>query len=129
MSGLRKILYVEDDVDIQMIARLSLETVGGYDLMLCDSGAEALAQAAGYGPDLLLLDMMLPDMDGPETLSRLRADAQLSSVPAVFLTARTDAWLGPVWRDLGVIGVLRKPFDPMTLPEQVRALWAEWCSQ
>ncbi|TGG93611.1 response regulator [Natronospirillum operosum] len=129
MSGLRKILYVEDDVDIQMIARLSLETVGGYDLMLCDSGAEALTQAAGYGPDLLLLDMMLPDMDGPETLSRLRADAQLSSVPAVFLTARTDAWLGPAWRDQGVIGVLRKPFDPMTLPEQVGALWAEWCSQ
>jgi len=90
MPELHKILYVEDETDIQSIARLALETVGGLELKVCSSGQEAVEGAADYGPDLILLDVMMPGMDGPTTLEKLRDIPELADCPVVFMTAKVQ---------------------------------------
>ena len=121
---LRKVLYVEDDADIRTIASLALEAVGGLTLQPCASGAEALERAAGFAPDLLLLDVMMPGMDGPTTLARLRDLPQTRDVPVIFMTAKVQASEVQHYKALGALGVISKPFDPMTLAAEVQALWA-----
>jgi len=124
MSGsLQRILYVEDDPDIQMIASLALETLGGFELRICSSGEQALAEAAGFAPDLLLLDVMMPGLDGPQTLEALRHQPGLAATPAIFMTAKVQTEEVDEYRRLGALGVIPKPFDPMTLAERVRQLW------
>lgn len=123
MKQLQRILHVEDDDDITQLVRLSLETLGGFDLLQCASGREALERAAAYGPDLIVIDYMMPDMNGPATLRALRENPVLRDVPAIFMTARdmpeSEAGeLGAV-----VLGTIAKPFDAMALPDQVRAMW------
>ncbi len=127
MSELKQVLYVEDDPDIQMIAQMALEVVGGLSLRSCSSGAEALVVAAqdDYRPDLILLDVMMPDMDGPATLAELRKLAATASVPVIFMTAKVQAAEVAYYKTLGAIGVIAKPFDPMALAHQVGALWQE----
>ena len=120
---LTRILMVEDDPDIRAVAHLSLTAVGGFTVALCASGEEALAQAEAFAPDLLLLDVMMPGMDGPATLAALRAKPALAGVPALFMTAKVQPQEVAHYRDLGAADVLPKPFDPMALPGQLRALW------
>jgi len=120
---LTRILMVEDDPDIRAVAHLSLTAVGGFTVALCASGEEALAQAEAFAPDLLLLDVMMPGMDGPATLAALRAKPALAGVPALFMTAKVQPQEVAHYRDLGAEDVLPKPFDPMALPGQLRALW------
>ncbi len=120
---LERILYVEDDTDIQTVARLALETVGGLCVKLCSSGQEAIAGAAEFAPDLILLDVMMPGMDGPTTLQRLREQASLKEVPVVFMTAKVQPAEVAHYKSLGAQDVIAKPFDPMTLADQVRAVW------
>ena len=120
---LKRVLYVEDDPDIRTVASIALEVVGGYTLQACSSGAEALAAAAEFGADLLLLDVMMPDMDGPTTLARLRELAPTAATPVIFMTARVQAGEVALYKSLGAIGVIAKPFDPMQLAQQVRSLW------
>jgi len=121
---LNHILYVEDDPDIRTVAQIALEAVGGYTLKVCASGQEALdTVAAGYRPDLILLDVMMPGLDGPGTLSGLRRLSQTMDTPAVFMTAKVQAAEVAYYKSLGAIGVLAKPFDPMQLATQVRTLW------
>ena len=123
---LTHILYVEDDPDIRTVAQIALETVGGYTLKVCDSGRAALdAVAAGYRPDLLLLDVMMPGMDGPTTLDGLRRLAATAGTPAAFMTAKVQAAEVAHYKSLGAIGVVAKPFDPMQLAQQVRRLWEQ----
>jgi CheY-like chemotaxis protein len=118
---LRRILYVEDEPDVQLIARFALERVGGFELRVCSSGDEALLAVDDFAPDLLLLDVMMPRMDGPATLAALRRKPQTATTPAVFMTAKTqDERL----RQADVADVIVKPFEPMTLPDTVRAIWA-----
>ncbi|BAZ93936.1 response regulator [Thiohalobacter sp. COW1] len=124
-QSLQRILYVEDEPDIQAVARLALEQVGGFQVEVCSSGDEALARAAAWGPDLILLDVMLPGMDGPETLRRLREQPDTRDIPVAFMTARVQARELEHYRSLGAIGLLPKPFDPMTLADQLRTLWIE----
>jgi CheY-like chemotaxis protein len=126
MTGrlLQKVLYVEDDADIRTIASLALETVGGLTLRACACGADALAQATEFAPDLLLLDVMMPGMDGPTTLARLRELPATRDVPVIFMTAKVQASEVQHYTALGAVGVISKPFDPMTLAAQVQALWA-----
>src|SRR3954462_8579877 len=88
---LQKVLYVEDDADIRTIASLALEAVGGFTLPACASGAEALAGGTAFAPDLLLLDVMMPGMDGPTTLARLRQLPAMRDVPVIFMTAKVQA--------------------------------------
>lgn len=117
------ILYVDDEADIREIVQMALELDPTITLRLCASGADALAlQAAGEpAPDLLLLDVMMPDMDGPTTLLRLRENPAWSGKPAVFMTARAQAADRERLLTLGAVGVIVKPFDPMTLGREVMA--------
>ncbi|MBK5103850.1 MAG: response regulator [Burkholderiales bacterium] len=122
-NPLKKILLVEDDPDIQLITRLSLEIGGGYDVHVCASGADAVESARAYAPDLILLDMMMPGMDGLATMDALRSLPGTASTPLVFFTANTQA---QVMQDLlrrGALGVIVKPVEPDLLVEQIRALW------
>lgn len=122
-DSLQRVLYVEDDADIRTIALLALETVGGVEVKACPSGAEALEAARSFQPDLLLLDVMMPGMDGPTTLAGLRQLPLTAKVPVVFMTAKVQASEVEHYRSLGAVGVITKPFDPMTLASQVEDLW------
>lgn len=120
---LKRILYVEDEPDIQAVARIALEHVGGFELEICASGQEALERGAGFQPDLLLLDVMMPGMDGVTTLQELRKLPGLQSTPAMFMTAKVQPSEVAQLRKQGAIDVIPKPFDPMTLSENIRSLW------
>lgn len=120
---LERILYVEDEPDIREVAAIALEAVGGYTLRVCHSGGEALAVAEAFAPDLLLLDVMMPGMDGPTTLSELRKIPALADTPAVFMTAKVQPSEVAEYRAMGALGVVPKPFDPMTLAETLRSIW------
>lgn len=123
MTALARVLHVDDDADIREIARLALEAVGGLEVLSCASGTDALREGPGFRPDLILLDVMMPDLDGPATMQALRRLKELESVPAIFMTAKAGAEEKRDLLGLGAIGVLVKPFDPMTLAAQVRAIW------
>jgi len=123
MSGLQRILYVEDEADIRQVAQLALEAVGGFTVKLCASGEEAINEAAAFAPDMILLDVMMPGMDGPSTLAALREQPALAAVPVAFMTAKVQPSEVEHYRSLGARDVIAKPFDPMTLAEQVRTVW------
>lgn len=116
-----RILYVDDEKDIREIALLALELEPTFDVRACSSGAEALTVAADWKPALILLDVMMPVMDGPETLARLRDLPELTSTPVVFITARTQAAERERLLALGTAGMIAKPFDPMSLAQTVKA--------
>lgn len=120
---LARILYVEDDADIRMIGKFAMENVGGFVVTDCESGEEALVRAADATPQLLLLDVMMPGMDGPTTLARLRELPATAAAPVVFMTAKVQPQEVQRYRELGAIDVISKPFDPMTLSDSIRAIW------
>ncbi len=122
-TDLQRILYVEDDPDIQAIAVMVLETIHGFTLEVCSSGNEAVQKAEAFNPDLILLDVMMPNMDGPETLERLREFPTLAVTPVVFMTAKVQPQEVQAYLDLGAVGVIAKPFDPMILADQLREIW------
>ena len=121
---LTKILYVEDEPDIRTVAQLALETVGGFTLAIFSNGEAAVVAAAEFKPDLLLLDVMMPGMDGPTTLATLRNNPLLQNTPVIFMTAKVQPAEIKRFRELGALDVIAKPFDPMTLAEQVKQIWA-----
>ena len=121
---LTRILYVEDQPDIQIIARMALVKRGGFEVRICSSGAEALAAAPAFAPDMLLLDVMMPGMDGPATLAALRELPGTAATPVVFLTAKAEPQVNAELRAIGASDVILKPFNAMTLADQVRAIWA-----
>ncbi len=120
---LKKILYVEDEPDIQAVAKIALEAVGGFELKVCNGGEEAIASAEEFAPDLLLLDVMMPGMDGPTTLSELRRLPGLKDKPAIFMTAKVQPQEIEQFKSYGALEVIAKPFDPMTLAQSVRDVW------
>ncbi|MBL4613355.1 MAG: response regulator [Magnetovibrio sp.] len=124
-AELSKILYVEDDPDIQIVAKMALEAVGGYVLHVCSSGQEAITHGADFAPDLILLDVMMPDMDGPTTLKNLRMIPSLISTPAVFMTAKVMPSDVERYKELGAVDVIAKPFDPMTLATRIHEIWSQ----
>lgn len=125
MAELKKILYVEDEPDIQMIARVALENVGGFELLVCSSGAEAVEKAASFNPDLFLLDVMMPGMDGPTTLQELRKIPSLTKTPVMFMTAKVQPQEVEFLKSLNVTDVIAKPFDPMGLANNIRTSWSK----
>ena len=122
-ASLQRILYVEDEVDIRTVAKLALEAVGGFAVEVASSGDEALLRVREFAPDLLLLDVMMPGMDGPATLRALRAQSQTEFVPAIFMTARALPGEVAALKAEGALGVITKPFDPLALADQVRMFW------
>ena len=121
--NLERILYAEDEPDIQAVAKLALEMVGGFKVLICGNGAETLEKVKDFAPNLILLDVMMPGMDGPTTLKHLRADPATASIPVVFLTAKVQAAEVAQYQALGALTVLAKPFNPMTLAAQVKQVW------
>lgn len=123
---LERVLLVEDDADIQMLARLALADLGGLEVEVCGSGREALSKLESFAPQLILLDVMMPELDGPSTLAELRRRRTSAEIPVVFMTAKaqTDEIAG--YQHLGAAGVIVKPFDPLLLPETVREHWRRW---
>ena len=121
-STIHRVLIVDDEPDIRLIAELSLRRVGGWDVASAGSGGEAVALASAYLPDVILLDVMMPTMDGPMTLFRLRQQPTLAAVPVIFITARAQRHEVERYRELGAVGVIVKPFDPMSLPGEIRRL-------
>ena len=124
-AALQRVLLVEDDSDIRTIVKASLEMVGGLQVRACASGLQALEAVKEWEPQLALLDVMMPDMDGPGVMAKLRALPQWSGLPVIFLTAKTATAEVQRLRALGAAGVLMKPFDPMTLPQQVKDIWEQ----
>ena len=120
---LTRILYVEDDADIQMVARLTLETLSGYTVAACSSDDKALMRPLVFQLQLALLDVMMPGMDGPTTLKKLRELPQTTTTPVVFITAKVQADEVARYRELGAVDVIAKPFDPMTLASQSEEIW------
>jgi two-component system, OmpR family, response regulator len=117
-----KILMIEDDPDIRRVAVMALKFKGGWTVVTAEDGIVGLEKAASEKPDVILLDSMMPRMDGPETLKRLKADEALKGIPVVFLTAKSQKKEIEAGLELGAIGYLVKPFDPMTLAEELKRL-------
>jgi len=124
-NELKRVLHVEDDPDIQAVAKIALETVGGLEVLMCSGGAEALGAVEAFNPDIVLLDVMMPGMDGPATLKALQAMPAVAHIPVIFITAKTQAREVSWFLELGAKGIIPKPFDPMTLAAQVRKIWEQ----
>jgi CheY-like chemotaxis protein len=122
---IESVLLVDDDPDIRMVSGLSLTRVGKWAVHAAASGAEALALLATVRPDVILLDVMMPLMDGPTLLGRIREIPALAHVPVIFLSAKVQAREVKRYLELGAAGVIVKPFDPMKLPDDIRQLLAD----
>ncbi|MBX9687416.1 MAG: response regulator [Candidatus Obscuribacterales bacterium] len=117
-----KILMVDDDMHIRRIAEISLKRVGKWDVRLASSGKEALLLVKEDLPDLILLDVSMPELDGPAIFAILKEDQSTASVPVIFLTGRVLHDEVEEYRKLGVAGVINKPFDPLKLPGEIMRL-------
>lgn len=123
MSELKTILHVDDDEDILVIARMALQLVDTFDLHQFNSGPAALVALETVTPQLLLLDVMMPGMTGPELAQKIRMMEQHRDIPIIFMTAKAEDALSKELIDDGALAVITKPFDPMTLGEQIRTAW------
>lgn len=123
MATLKKILYAEDEPDIQTIAKLALSELGGFTLKVCNNGAEAVEHAEAFNPDLILLDVMMPSLDGPSALKLIREIDSLKKTPVIFMTAKAQSHEVQQYLDLGAISVIPKPFDPMTLASDITEIY------
>ncbi|MCB1530746.1 MAG: response regulator [Rhodospirillales bacterium] len=121
----KRIMHVEDDALVQKIARIALTQGSKHTLLSCSSGKDAIFKAAAFGPDLILMDYYMPDMDGPDVLKILQRTKALQTVPVIFITGREDR---QTFRNLGnaaIIGSIEKPFNPAQLSQKIESLWKE----
>ena len=116
------VLVVDDDDSIREITQLALEVVSGWRVIAVDGGAKAIVAAKEHHPDAVLLDLMMPDVDGRATFQALRADESTRDIPVVLLTAKLQVGGAQIWDDLDVAGVIAKPFSPMTLGDEVASM-------
>lgn len=115
----KRILIIDDEDDIREVAQLTLEAVGGFEVFTAESGSEGIIKAETEQPDAILLDVMMPEMDGITTFKQLQANSLTSNIPVILLTAKVQASDQRRFAELGIIGMVPKPFDPMTLTDQV----------
>ena len=120
---LNKILYVEDEADIREVGQIGLEDVAGFTVRVCESGVVALEALRDFTPDMFLLDVMMPQMDGITLYGKIREKSDHAHTPVVFMTARVQPSDVARYMDLGAVGVIAKPFDPMSLGTQLASLW------
>lgn len=126
MAELNKILYAEDEMDIQSIAQMSLEMMGSYTLKVCSNGQEAIDSVESFQPDLLLFDVMMPLKDGPAAYQEIISKPGFENIPVVFMTAKVQNHEIQEYKDMGAIDVIPKPFDPMTLAQTLGDIWAKY---
>ncbi len=120
-----RVLVVDDDADIRYIAKMSLARIGGFEVTAATSGAEALTSLANDVPDVVLLDVMMPGMNGEETIRQIKVQEAFAALPVIFMTAKVQDWELQDYLALGAAGVISKPFDPVKLPELVREIVEE----
>ncbi len=123
MRALKRILHIEDVPSIQIVTRIALERIGGFEVLSCASAQAALAEVRAFAPDLILLDVMLPQMDGIELLRQLAGLVDLQQTPVVLLTGHLERERLAELQQMGVRDVMQKPFDPLQLTAQLRAIW------
>ena len=122
---LERVMHVEDDDSIRAVAEIALTDVAGFTLLSCDSGKSALAQAEAFAPQLILLDVMMPQMDGLQTLAALRNLPSLTDTPVVFMTAKIQQAEKQRYLDAGAVAIIEKPFEPMTLGETLSHIYQQ----
>lgn len=120
---LQRIICIDDEDDILQVACMCLETVGGYEVTPCHSGEEGIKKALEIVPDLIMIDVMMPGLDGPATLEKMRMHDTLDRIPIIFMTARVQPAEVEEYLQNGATSVVAKPFDPMTLAKEVQAIW------
>jgi len=125
MKELKKILYAEDEPDIQMIVETIIQAMSDYNIKICDNGQVLLDCVEDYKPDLILLDVMMPLMDGPTTFKNLQENEKTNDIPVIFMTAKAQVHEVKAFSDSGVIGIITKPFDPMQLCSIIKEFWDE----
>lgn len=125
MAALKRILSVEDDDDIRSVIEMSLKTVGGYEVKTFASGAEAIASVCDFDPQLILLDVMMPDLDGIDVMSAIRQNESQKEKPVIFMTAKAHPQEHNSLITAGGAAVIPKPFDPLSLPQQINDIWAQ----
>jgi two-component system, OmpR family, response regulator len=123
---LSHVAYIDDDIDILCIAKIALGTVGNLQTELIHGPQLALEHLVRAAPDLILLDVMMPEIDGPTLLSEILHHPLLAKTPVIFMTAKVQPREVSHYMALGAIGVIPKPFDPMSLAQEVRQLWDKW---
>lgn len=129
VRALKRILLVEDDPDIQTVTSMALGSFGGYTVHVCGSAREAIDAAPTFSPDLILLDVMMPGMDGLDTLKALRQLPATASTPVIFLTARVQPADVALYNELDSLAVIRKPFEPTALVDTIHGIWARYRDQ
>ena len=120
---LKKILYAEDEEDIRDIAKIALEDIGGFQIEYCVNGKDVIKKIENFKPDLLLLDVMMPEMDGPMTMQEVHKKPGFENIPIVFMTAKIQPSELANYKSSGAIDVITKPFDPMLLAETLNNIW------
>ncbi|MGL4880667.1 MAG: response regulator [Waterburya sp.] len=115
----KMILIIDDEEDVREIAQMGLEMAGDWQVITASSGKKGLSIAENSQPELILLDLMMPEWDGKETLKQLKANQNTASIPVILMTAKTQSAIAPDLTDLDLAGVITKPFRPLHLPEQI----------
>lgn len=125
MKELKKILYAEDDLDIQMIVDTIINSMSSYEIKICNNGRELLDCVEDFKPDLILLDVMMPEVDGPTAFKALKANKKTSDIPVIFMTAKAQAHEVQAFSESGIIGIITKPFDPIQLIPVITKIWED----
>lgn len=120
---LERLMYIEDEPDIRLVAEIALAQVAGFNVKICKDGNEGLAFINDFKPQLVLLDVMMPGMDGPQILNKIKALDEFKQIPIVFITAKAQAEEIAKLKKLGAESVITKPFNPMTLGDNIRTIW------
>lgn len=121
-ADIKQVLLVDDDQNIRTLAQMGLEGLTDWKVELAASGAEAIRKASALKPDLIILDVMMPGMDGPTTLGELRKVDSLTGIPVIFMTAKAQTHEVELYQKMGARGIITKPFDPMTLPDDIQGI-------
>lgn len=123
---LQRILYVEDEPDIRLIVQIALEDLAGFILKSCSNGNEAIAEVEAFKPDIILLDVMMPGLDGPATLNELRKLPTVKNIPVIFMTARIQEKEIAQYKVMGITDIISKPFEPLSLADTLRNYWLKY---
>lgn len=123
MKELKKILYAEDEPDVQTIVELTIQTMSDYEIKICNNGKLLLDCVEEYNPDLILLDVMMPEMDGPTTFKNLLANEKTKDISVIFVTAKAQVQEVEKYKEIGALGVITKPFKMMNFCDEIKEIW------
>jgi len=129
MKELKKILYTDDEPDVETVVEITVQTICDYDIKICPSGKELVECVEEYSPDLILINIMMPEMEGQETFQNLKNNEKTKDIPIIFITTKTQINEFEIFKDLGVIGLITKPFDPIKLCSDIDRIWKDKYNQ